>query len=830
LALAGFALLTAVATLNLLTDSVFVAMRRTGYNAVLDGLVGGTAKLMAVVLLAGTGAYGLFLAATAGYVFSAVASLAVMAVVLRYRPVLDAPFTRLRPLLASSGANLAANTFNLLPNLVIPLIVLRGLGPEAAAYYYVAFQVAALLHSGVWAVEQSFLAEGAHAHHDWRTLLPRSFRVIAGFAVLGGAVLAVLAPVVLRLFGGAYSSNGAGVLIVLAVAVVPLAALSWLVTVLRLADRMIAVVVAEVVFAVSVCGLAAAQVGHGLTGVALAWPVGASLAAVTALVPAWSELRQRRSSAPRILIVTSYAAPHVGGVEVVVEQQARTLVDMGFEVTVVTSRCDRSESRHEAIDGYQVVRLSAWNGIEERLGVPFPVWGPAAPWHLLRLVLRADIVHVHDVLYVSSVLGSLAARLLGRPLFITQHVAMVEHDRAVVRWSQQLVYGTVGRLQWWLARRVTAYNPIVQEFLAGHGVPPAKVRLTYNGIDTHVFHPATDLSEVTATRQRFGLPANLPVVLFVGRLVPKKGFTKLMAAAGPQYRIALAGSGRIPDDVPEGVIFLGPVDRTDLPALYRACDVFAFPATGEMLTLSMQEAMASGLPVVTTSDPAYGAYGFDPDALALVDPEPANLRAVFEQILADPHRRNRMSGRARETALNRFDWRRNAEQLTADYLAVRRDPPMRHGVRKGRPPLRRDWRVLALVVVVLIAASLAVPQGRHQWALSLVEQPILSTTLAFTEPASIPRSLPAGGAVTVDFTISNAEGRATDYSYQIRQLDAAVPRVLSAGQRTVGDGNSARITATARPACTTTCELEVALIGRTEHLTLRLTSEAGDGG
>jgi D-inositol-3-phosphate glycosyltransferase len=373
-----------------------------------------------------------------------------------------------------------------------------------------------------------------------------------------------------------------------------------------------------------------------------------------------------KRSATSVLIVSAYADPHVGGVEVVVGQQARTLAALGHEVTVVTSRCGEGGAAHERVDGYTVIRVPAWNGLEGRWGIPFPVWSPSAVWRLARLMGSADVVHVHDVYYGSSVLAASLAKWRGRPLFITQAVGIVEHDKAVVKSVQKVVYSSVGRLLWRWATTVTAYNPLVAGFLSQHGVPAGKVRLTYNGVDTRHFCPG-DPAAARATRSRYGLPPQVPVILFVGRLVPKKGFQKLLEAHGPEYQVVIAGPGRIPDRIPPGVTFLGPIDRNELRDLYRASDIFAFPAVGEILTLVMQEAMACGLPVVATADEAYSPYDFDPSGVALVPPEPEVLRSTFLGLLGEPARMSYMRAYSRRLAEERFDWRINAEHLAAEY-------------------------------------------------------------------------------------------------------------------------------------------------------------------
>jgi glycosyltransferase involved in cell wall biosynthesis len=228
---------------------------------------------------------------------------------------------------------------------------------------------------------------------------------------------------------------------------------------------------------------------------------------------------------------------------------------------------------------------------------------------------------------------------------------------------QRLIYATIGARLWRWSEAIVAYNVIVQRFLADRGVAMEKVHLSYNGIDTDAFCPG-DPSVRSAVRQQYGLAHDKPVVLFAGRLVPKKGYRELIAAHASGYQIVVAGPGPRPADLPSGVTLTGPIDRGALLGLYQASDLFAFPASGEMFTLAMQEAMACGLPVVTTADGAYDGYGLDPTGIALVPAVPEVLRRTITAILSDDKRRGRMAAYSRELAVSRFDWRRNSGHLT----------------------------------------------------------------------------------------------------------------------------------------------------------------------
>ena len=283
---AGFVLLTAAVAVNLITDSVFIAARKAGYSALTDGGVGGVSKVVWVVILMGTGAYGLFCASLGGIAAAALASLVLMSTVLHWRPSLRKPLRTLRPLLRFSGANYAGNVLNMLPILVVPLIVLDRLGAPAAAYYFVAFQVATLLYATAYAVEQTFLAEGARADADWPELRRRSRRLLMALCLPACAALVVTAHWVLLAFGTKYSQHGTPSLILLAITAIPLAANNWLWTVLRLSGRLRALVLSSGVYAIAICGLAWFLAPHGLGALTAAWPIGGLLGAAAAALAA----------------------------------------------------------------------------------------------------------------------------------------------------------------------------------------------------------------------------------------------------------------------------------------------------------------------------------------------------------------------------------------------------------------------------------------------------------------------------------------------------------------------------------------------------------------
>ncbi|GAA4852821.1 glycosyltransferase family 4 protein [Kitasatospora terrestris] len=376
------------------------------------------------------------------------------------------------------------------------------------------------------------------------------------------------------------------------------------------------------------------------------------------------------SGPQRVLLVSHYYPPHLGGIENVVRQEAVNLVAAGAEVTVLTSG-ERSAVGEE--DGVRVVRVAAWNGAE-RAGVPFPVLSPAALPVALRWARWADVVHVHDCLYLTSWTAGLAAVLTRTPHVLTQHVAMVEHPSAVVRAVQRAVYAVAGRALLRRAANVFTLNASVAAFVLGLGARPERARHLANGVDTALFRPAGSAEERLLARKRLGLPADRVLVLFAGRLVPKKGYDLLLAAhrgtAG--YDLVFAGDG---DSAAlagrPGVHHLGTLRPEELAEAYRACDLFALPSTAEGFPLTVQEAMASGLPVVTTDDPGYAPYDLDRSLVALVRREVETLGATLDELAADAPRRERMGRHSREHAVAAFTWEEHVRSLLRHYRQAR---------------------------------------------------------------------------------------------------------------------------------------------------------------
>lgn len=246
----------------------------------------------------------------------------------------------------------------------------------------------------------------------------------------------------------------------------------------------------------------------------------------------------------------------------------------------------------------------------------------------------------------------------------------------------------------WLPRAdlLVAITESVAGEYADLGVPAEQIRRIPNGVDLARFDRSVDQKEV---RRRHGIPEDAFLFLAVGRNHPKKGYADLLHATrqladGGKNGFAVAIAGAESDKLHPDARKLGISDRVhllgtlgqssltdglqlpgdDLVELYRTADAFVFPSHIETFGIALVEAMAAGLPVVTTDGPgcrdiiAGGAWG-DMVAAGAAD----GLAAAMERLMTDPeHLRQRMAD-ARTRAQD-FSWDRVVDRYIEAYRHI----------------------------------------------------------------------------------------------------------------------------------------------------------------
>jgi glycosyltransferase involved in cell wall biosynthesis len=284
---------------------------------------------------------------------------------------------------------------------------------------------------------------------------------------------------------------------------------------------------------------------------------------------------------------------------------------------------------------------------------------------LRQLLSNADVFHGHGFLSQNATAGlRLARRHPHIARVLTEHVGHVPYTNALIDGVERIAIRTVGRHTASLAETLVALNSNVTQQLQ-RLTPHIPVVLIENGVDLEHYRPPVE-GERERLRAELGWDAR-PRVVFVGRLVEKKGIHVAVAAAreaGDLFQLVVVGPGKRPA-AHANVLSLGPQPPERVAEIYRACDAFLLPSRGEGFPLVCQEAMASGLPVVLSNDEAYrtildGAGR----AASLV---PANPAAVLDALRALLPVAADAGREARAFAQRRFSWDRTADEHIALY-------------------------------------------------------------------------------------------------------------------------------------------------------------------
>jgi glycosyltransferase involved in cell wall biosynthesis len=207
------------------------------------------------------------------------------------------------------------------------------------------------------------------------------------------------------------------------------------------------------------------------------------------------------------------------------------------------------------------------------------------------------------------------------------------------------------------AAGVLAVGSMARTSAVERGADPARVRVFANTVDVEAWQARADrLGERRAElREELGVGENDAVVLSVGRLVPEKGLDTLIRAAAADERLAVVVAGDGPErGLLEGlggnVHLLGDLDEERLAEAYVAADVFALLSLHEPWGVVVNEAAASGLPLVLSDrvGAAYDLLRSGENGILVPAGDVAAAAAALRRLADDPELRERMGRRSRE--------------------------------------------------------------------------------------------------------------------------------------------------------------------------------------
>jgi glycogen(starch) synthase len=380
----------------------------------------------------------------------------------------------------------------------------------------------------------------------------------------------------------------------------------------------------------------------------------------------------------RIVQVTHTFLPrHIGGRETHVYKLSKSLQRRGHEVTVLTGG---SKQQVEDYKGIRVIRCPTLPILLSNY--PTRLVYRLVPDIFFRLVKeKADVVHAHDYAHFTTDAAAIACRIAKKPLVVTVHgfLPVTRPTRALMRIYDRLVGGFSLRT----AETIIAVSKTQASGLLQRGVIPSsdqdKIKIIPNGID---FNDITPAPSKCLFRQRYSIGENDKLVLAVGRLIKRKGFSRLIEIADSllekegSLKIAIVGpDGGYQDKLrkmtssfglDDSILFTGAVPETTLMNAYMDADLVVVPSEYEGLPTTLLEALAYGKPVVATNVGGNGEVIENYRDGILVNPNNEELSNGILTVLADRTLSQEM-GRNGRTKAQLYDWDKITDRVLTAY-------------------------------------------------------------------------------------------------------------------------------------------------------------------
>ncbi len=383
----------------------------------------------------------------------------------------------------------------------------------------------------------------------------------------------------------------------------------------------------------------------------------------------------------KLLIVIPALGATYGGTSTYAIELAQALGMQGISVDLVATNADTDKR----LD----VPLYTWIEQKSYRVQYFPYWGwgdykfswSMAQW-LFAHVADYDLVHTNAIFSIPILPAYWACQRHRIPYAITPHGMLEPWALSYKAGKKRLYYNWLEKPAIIKAAALQMLATTEAEQVKTLGLPTPLVVIP-NGVPDRDFQTRPDPE---LFYQRFPHTRNKTLILFLGRIDPKKGLDLLAIAFAqalakfPQTHLIVAG----PDNIgflPTATNYfeqagcLGSVTFTgmlkgDLKfSALAAASLFVAPSYSEGFSMSILEGMASGLPCVITTACNFPEASID-DAAHVVDPDSDRIAAALIQCLQDPKAAKAMGERARQLVLTQYTWERIAAKLIELYQTI----------------------------------------------------------------------------------------------------------------------------------------------------------------
>lgn len=367
-----------------------------------------------------------------------------------------------------------------------------------------------------------------------------------------------------------------------------------------------------------------------------------------------------RGDSRRILHVVNRLDDRQGGALVAAMEIANAHVARGHQVSLIgTSHPSDARTSLSSLDSRVVVHTVPRGRIMGRFN------GSNELRRSLRQHFNAhDVVHVHSLWGLPSIMSAFFARRSRVRLIVSPHGSLDPYDLQKHRSAKRLLGPVLVRPVLQQADLVLCTSSRESRELETYGV-----RTRNSVLPLPVADPPSQARHDGSIRQRYGIPATAPLLLFLGRLDRKKGLPVTLEAfrilGNPQAYLLIAGEGTpgfesqikrmVPESLRERVVFTGWLSGESKWSALRGADLLVLLSDNENFGISVVEAIKSGLPALLTDDVYIAGDLAEAGAARICSQDAAVAAAALESLLSHPAGLEGMAQAARECAATVFD-------------------------------------------------------------------------------------------------------------------------------------------------------------------------------
>ncbi len=383
----------------------------------------------------------------------------------------------------------------------------------------------------------------------------------------------------------------------------------------------------------------------------------------------------------KILIVTPYLGVAYGGTSKVVPEIALGLSSMHNSVDIVTTNANSSEKLNIPLniwiakEKYQIQYFNCWHKNDFVLSFSLIMW-------LNSHISNYDIVHTNTIFSPLIALIQLICIWHHKSYIVTPHGMLEPWALSHKTWKKQIYYALVEKFALQKASAIQVLTLSEENHLNNLQIKTPLI-LVPNGIHKQEF---VNLPEAEIFYQKFPCTRHKTLILFLGRIDPKKGldllalaFTKVHALFSDTH-LVIAG----PDNIGftstvqsyfakagclEAVTFTNILTGSLKYAAFAAATLYVAPSYSEGFSMSVLEGMAAGLPCVITTGCNFPEAG-EAKAAYIVEADGDEIAEKLIYCLKNPQQAKEMGDRAREFIFTNYTWEQSAQKLSEGYKTV----------------------------------------------------------------------------------------------------------------------------------------------------------------